>query len=234
MLVPSQLDLLWYINQMKLEMPKPRLLIASSNPGKLFEIQAVLRPYEPNLPFDLIIPRDLRVNLDVPETGHTYQENATLKALAYARHTGLITLADDSGLEVEVLGGEPGLQSARYAPIMNATDADRRAYLLQRLRGLPGPWRARFFCLVAIATPDGQVDYADGECAGTIIPEERGVNGFGYDPIFYLPDQGKTMAELGTAQKNRLSHRGRAVQAALPILVRLFTGDDGTNSSRSP
>jgi XTP/dITP diphosphohydrolase len=203
-------------------MKKSSLLIASSNQGKLLEIRAIVEQSQLILPFDLITPQELGLTLEVPETGSTYQENAAIKAVTYARHFGMITMADDSGLEVELLGGEPGVRSARYSPIPDATDADRRTYLLQRLVGHPQPWQARFYCLVAIATPERQVIYKDGECKGMIIPEERGENGFGYDPIFYLPQLGKTMAELETTLKNQLSHRGRAVSAALPVLIQIF------------
>lgn len=207
-------------------MTPPTLLIASTNRGKLVEIQAILG----DLPFRLLLPVDLGLNLTVEESGSTYHENAALKALAYCRASGLVTLADDSGLEVDVLGGEPGVRSARYAPIPNASDADRRAYLLQRLKDLPRPagspgWPARFRCVVAIATPAGDLYFAEGMCSGMVIPEERGDFGFGYDPLFLFPEYGKTMAELPPEIKNRISHRARALQAARPILKRLL-GDN--------
>jgi len=199
------------------------LLIASTNPGKLVEIQAILG----DLPFRLLLPTDLGIHLAVEESGSTYHENAALKALAYCRASGLVTLADDSGLEVDALGGEPGVRSARYAPISNASDADRRAYLLQRLKDVPRPaespgWPARFRCVVAIATPAGDLYFAEGVCPGMVIPEERGQFGFGYDPLFLFPEYGKTMAELPPETKNRISHRARALQAARPILERLL------------
>ncbi len=132
--------------------------------------------------------------------------------------SNLITLADNSGLEVTALGGEPGLHSHRYAPTPNATDADRRAFLLRNLRQHPRPWQARFVCTIAIAVPeksgfDPRLEYATGECPGEIIPDERGSNGFGYDPVFLLQELGKTMAELSTQEKNRYSHRSRALHA---------------------
>ncbi len=199
-----------------------KLLIATSNPGKLHEMQAILA----HPAFELLLPADLCLALEVDETGSTYAENAALKALAYARASRLTALADDSGLEVDALGGEPGLRSARYAPLANARDADRRAYLLQRLAGIPHPadepgWRAHFHCTVAIAALDGSLQFAEGRCDGFIIPEERGSGGFGYDPLFYIPHCGQTMAQLSEAVKNRISHRARALQAALPILHRL-------------
>ena len=194
------------------------LLIASSNPGKLREIRAILGSF----PVELVLPAQIGLDLDVVEDGATYAENAILKARAYAKASGLISLGDDSGLEVYALGGQPGLYSARYAPWPDATDADRRRYLLQNLQGKPRPWGAHFHCTVAIAVPEGEVYTADGDCSGEVIPEERGTGGFGYDPVFLLPDRGLTMAELPEADKNVISHRARAIQAAVPILNNLF------------
>lgn len=194
------------------------LLIASSNPGKLREIRAILG----NFPVELVLPAQIGLELDVVEDGATYAENAILKARAYAKASGLIALGDDSGLEVYALGGQPGLYSARYAPWPNATDADRRRYLLQNLQGKERPWQAHFHCTVAVATPEGEVYTADGDCPGEVIPEERGNGGFGYDPIFLLPDRGLTMAELPEADKNAISHRARAIHAAVPILKNLL------------
>jgi XTP/dITP diphosphohydrolase len=201
----------------------PDLLIASENPGKLVEIQAILE----GLPVRLVSPRDLGLRLDVAETGQTYAENAALKARAYARAGQMVALGDDSGLEVAALDNRPGLYSHRFSPKPDATDADRRAYLLELLAGKPFPdglagWPAAFHCTVAVATPAGEVRFAEGTCPGLIIPDERGTGGFGYDPIFLLPEYGKTMAELDMDAKNRVSHRGRAVQAAEPILRELF------------
>lgn len=195
------------------------LLIASGNEGKLREIEAILAGF----PVQLILPRQIGLDLEVIEDGATYAENAAKKALAYTRDSGLVVLADDSGLEVDALGGAPGLYSARYHPQPGANDADRRQYLLENLRGLPQPWTARFHCTVAVASPQGDLFYATGDCLGEIIPEERGTNGFGYDPIFYFPEWGKTMAELPPEQKNRISHRARAVMAAVPVLEKVFS-----------
>ena len=191
-----------------------QILLATTNPGKIAEMRALLSALE----VELVSAADLGLEVQVIEDGATYAENAARKALAYSRASGLPALADDSGLEVEALGGQPGLHSARYAPQPAATDADRRAYLLQKLRGQPRPWRARFCCTVAIAAPEGELHFSEGECPGEIIAEERGSNGFGYDPIFLLSALGRTMAELTMEEKNRLSHRARAVQAALPVL----------------
>lgn len=190
------------------------LLIATTNPGKIVEIQDLLE----GLPFRLHLPADLGIRLHVEETGQTYAENAALKAHAYCAAGRMLTLADDSGLEVAALGGAPGLHSARYSPRPGAKDADRRALLLANLADQPRPWLARFVCAVAVAAPGQEVQFAFGECPGEILPEERGSNGFGYDPIFFLAGLGRTMAELTRAEKNTLSHRARAVHAALPIL----------------
>jgi len=205
-------------NDTILETNMPQLLIATGNPGKLIEIQALLD--DPTL--RLLTPADLGLHLEVAELGATYAENAAIKALAFASASGRLTLADDSGLEVDALGGLPGIRSARFAPQPGATDADRRLYLLQRLGGLPRPWTACFHCTVALATAAGEVCFAEGRCPGEIIPEERGDQGFGYDPIFLLPELGRTMAQLSMEEKNRLSHRALAVQAARPLLSALF------------
>lgn len=195
-----------------------KLLIATGNRGKIEELGALLN----DLSVELLMPADLNLNLHVIEDGRTYAENAKKKAVAFARASGLTSLADDSGLEVEALGGAPGLYSARYSPQPGATDADRRALLLRNLQGRPRPWTARFRAAIAIATPDQHVRSAEGDCRGEIIPEERGTGGFGYDPIFLLPELGRTMAELDPDQKNRLSHRARAVMNARPILIEML------------
>jgi XTP/dITP diphosphohydrolase len=194
------------------------LLIASGNVGKLKEIQDILKDH----PWTLVLPVHVGLTLEVVEDGATYAENAARKALAYSQVSGLVTLADDSGLEVEALGGQPGLHSARYAPWAGATDADRRRYLLQHLQDKPRPWLARFHCTVAVATCQGEMYYAEGNCPGEIIPDERGTGGFGYDPIFFLPELGQTMAELSMDQKNQLSHRALAVRAAVPVLQKVL------------
>lgn len=191
-----------------------KLLIATGNRGKVKEIQALLE----DLDVELVTPNDLGLALEIHEDGQTYAENAAKKALAYSRASGLLSLADDSGLEVDALDGAPGLHSARYAPQPGATDADRRARMLKNLAGKPHPWRAHFHATVAIGLPDGQVFFAEGNCYGEIIPDERGNNGFGYDPIFLIPETKLTMAELSMDEKNRLSHRAQAVKNAIPIL----------------
>ncbi len=209
----------------------PLLLIATNNQGKVKEIQELLK----DTGIDLVTPALINLELDVTEDGKTYAENATKKALAFAQASGLISLADDSGLEVDALDGAPGLYSARYGssyslPLNSQnlgeaggeSDRDRRLYLLQNLEDKPHPWMARFRTTIAIASPDQQVKITEGICEGEIIPEERGTGGFGYDPIFLLPELGKTMAELSIQEKNRLSHRAKAVMKAKPILEYLF------------
>ena len=197
-----------------------QLLIATNNRGKVAELSELLK----DLPVELVTPGQIGLSLEVSEDGRTYEENAAKKALAFAQASGLISLADDSGLEVEALGGAPGLYSARYSPKPGASDADRRAYLLAKLKAAKasGPWKARFRATIAVALPIGMVQVTEGICPGIIIAEERGTGGFGYDPIFLLPELGRTMAELGMEEKNRLSHRARAVLAAKPILWELL------------
>jgi XTP/dITP diphosphohydrolase len=194
------------------------ILLATNNPGKVAEIKALLN----DLGVTLLTPTDLGLKLDVIEDGETYAENASKKALAFAQVSQQIALGDDSGLEVDALDGKPGLHSHRFCPIPNATDADRRNYMLEQLNGKPRPWTARFRATVAVASPSGEVRLVTGQCEGEIIPEERGSNGFGYDPIFYIPELGRTMAELSMDEKNHLSHRARAVQNAIPILETIF------------
>ncbi len=190
------------------------ILLATENKGKIREMEALLQ----GMHVELVTPEMLQLNLEVEENGQTYAENAAKKALAFAYSSGLLSLADDSGLEVDALGGAPGVHSHRFSPLPGATDADRRVYLLQKLSRYPRPWKAHFHCTVALAFPAGEIRFATGNCPGEIIPEERGQNGFGYDPVFYLPEKGKTMAELSMEEKNQLSHRAKAVLAARPLI----------------
>ncbi len=196
------------------------LLIATNNKGKVKELQDLLK----DTGIELAMPAQIGIDLDVVEDGHTYAENAAKKAVAFAHASGLISLADDSGLEVDALGGAPGLYSARSGSQGSGklSDADRRLFLIQNLQGKPRPWTARFHATIAIAIPNSKTHLAEGFCEGEIIPEERGTGGFGYDPIFLLPELGKTMAELSMEEKNRLSHRARAVMNAKGILRTLF------------
>ena len=198
-----------------------KLLIATNNHGKVEELQELLQ----GMDLELVTPSQIGLDLDVIEDGLTYAENATKKAVAFAQASNLISLADDSGLEVDALDGAPGLYSARYGSTNGEklSDADRRKYLLSKLQDKPQPWTAHFHATIAIAIPNGDVQLAEGICPGEIIPEERGTGGFGYDPIFLLPELGMTMAELGMDEKNHLSHRARAVMNARGILEKLFS-----------
>ncbi len=201
--------------------PRLKLLIASANRGKVSEYRTLLD----GLDLELLSVQDAGITGEVEETGSTYEENARLKAVTCAMQSGLLTLADDSGLEVDALYGEPGVRSARYAG-ENATDQERVAYLLKRLEGVPEERRgARFVCVIAIATREGNVTFCHGECSGSIVFEPRGDRGFGYDPAFLLPGLGITMAELPPEEKNRLSHRGRAAAAAREVLREFVDAD---------
>ena len=194
-----------------------RLLIATTNPGKVREYQTLLG----DLDLELVGLQDVGITTDVNETGSTYSENATLKARAYAQLSGLLTLADDSGLEVDALGGRPGVYSSRYAPDSPA----RIRKLLKELEGVSDDRRtARFHCVTALAWPDGRLELTCGTVEGVIAHAPRGDNGFGYDPIFYLPDRGRMMAELPPDEKDRISHRGRAAHEMRSILKRLLNG----------
>jgi len=248
-----------------------QLLIATNNKGKVKELQDLLKDTR----IELLTPSQMNLDLDVVEDGRTYAENATKKAIAFAEASGLISLADDSGLEVDALDGAPGLYSARYGSDLllppfstkekmggeeggRLSDKDRRVYLIHNLQGKPRPWTARFHATIAVAPPTSHVTLSrspersegaakglelhdetlqslrsfrvtdtgvyltEGFCEGEIVPEERGTGGFGYDPIFLLSELGKTMAELSMEEKNRLSHRARAVMDAKPILDQLY------------
>jgi len=196
------------------------LLIATNNKGKIKELQDLLS----DTGIELVTPAHINLDLDVVEDGQTYAENATKKAIAFAEASGLISLADDSGLEVDALDGAPGLYSARYGSTngQKLSDAERRAFLIRNLQDKPRPWRGRFHATIAVAVPNGETHLAEGFCEGEIIPDERGTGGFGYDPIFLLSELGKTMAELSMEEKNRLSHRARAVMNSKHTLSQLF------------
>ncbi|GAB4568139.1 MAG: RdgB/HAM1 family non-canonical purine NTP pyrophosphatase [Anaerolineae bacterium] len=195
-----------------------KLLIATHNAGKLREYRQLLA----DLPLQVVELAHVGITEDVPEDGDTFAENARAKALAYARMSGLWTWADDSGLEVDALNGEPGVMSARYGG-PGASDEDRYRLLLQRLEGVPEHKRtARFRCVIALASPQGEVHLAEGVCEGRITTEPRGQGGFGYDPVFFVPELGRTMAELTAEEKNAISHRGRAAREAREVLARLI------------
>ncbi len=208
-------------------MAKRVLMIATNNQGKLREFERLLE----GCGFELTTPRQLGVPFDVEETGTTFAENARLKAVAAAEACGLVALADDSGLEVDHLGGRPGIFSARYAggdrTDPNISEARQLELLLAEMQGVPdGQRTARFRCVIAIAVPGGpDVRYADGVFEGRIGHEVRGENGFGYDPIFIVEGRDVTSAELAPDEKNRISHRGQAVAKAREILKEM-AGDD--------
>ncbi len=194
--------------------PVRRLIVATKNPGKVRELRALLA----GLPLELISTDGMP---DVEETGATFAENAELKARAAAAWSGSWALADDSGLEVDALGGRPGVHSNRFAG-EGTTEADRNRALLELLAAVPPSERtARYRAAVAVASPDGRVWVTEGACEGIVCDEPRGDQGFGYDPHFFLPDHGRTMAEIDPALKNRISHRARALAATRPLLERL-------------
>ena len=193
-----------------------KILIGTNNAHKAQEIRDMLPGIE------IVRPKDIGLDLDVDENGKSFEENAMIKAKAFAEASGMVTLADDSGLEVDCLNGEPGIYSARYCPKPGADDADRRHYLLENIQKCDAerPWTARFRCEIAIVFPgENRTLRASGACEGEIIPEERGSNGFGYDPVFYKPELGRTLAELSEAEKNAISHRGNAIKKAKPFLM---------------
>jgi XTP/dITP diphosphohydrolase len=195
-----------------------RLLIATRNLGKLREYRQLLA----ELPLHLVSLVEARVAANVEEAGQSYLENATHKATCYANLSGLPTLADDSGLEVDALDGEPGVGSARFGG-PGLSDAERTGLLLQHMEDIPRPERtARFRCVIALATPEGEMATAEGECAGLIAPAPAGEGGFGYDPVFYLPKYRSTMAQLPPEVKNRISHRTAASQRILPHIRKLL------------
>ncbi|HET9919443.1 MAG TPA: RdgB/HAM1 family non-canonical purine NTP pyrophosphatase [Ktedonobacteraceae bacterium] len=190
------------------------LLLATTNLHKLEEYRAIFA----DIPFQLVSLRDLRLEMDVEETGSTFAENAELKALAYARISGLLSLADDSGLEIDALGGAPGIYSARFAG-RETPYTERFRLIEEQLRAVPAERRsARFRCAIAIAEPSGVYRTVEGVIEGVITEVPRGENGFGYDPIFLVPELGKTTAELPPEQKHRISHRGRAAEKARALL----------------
>ncbi len=199
-------------------MTNTKLLLATNNKGKLEEFRLLLV----GIPFDLTSPVDLGLELEVEESGDTYAANARLKACAFARASGFLTLADDSGLEVDALDGAPGILSSRYAGPY-ATDRQRIDFLLSKIKTVPMKNRkAHFRCVIVIASPRGGLRMCSGSCAGLITMEPRGDRGFGYDPIFYFPNLGKTMSELTPEIKNRISHRAKATVRSKKILAGLL------------
>lgn len=196
-----------------------RLLLATNNPGKKEEYLQLLAP----LGLCLCTPRDLGLFLRLEEVGESYAENARIKAVGYQRASGLLTLADDSGLEVDALDGNPGLHSARYGG-PGVDDVARYRLLLRQLEGVPWESRsARFRCVIVVVTPGGETHSTEGICQGIISFEPRGEHGFGYDPVFYVPEYACTMSQLAPEVKNRISHRARAVENMLPTLAHVVT-----------
>jgi XTP/dITP diphosphohydrolase len=196
----------------------PRLLIATNNPGKVSEFRQLLN----GCGWELVTPRDAGLQLDVEEVGSTYAENATLKAIEHARASGMVALADDSGIEVDALNGRPGVFSARYGG-PGKTDPERVDALLAELEGVDDEHRtARFRCVIAIAEDGRSVQLAEGAVEGVIARRPRGENGFGYDPVFLLPERGLTTAELSSREKHAVSHRGVAARKAKAILERML------------
>lgn len=191
-----------------------KLVIASNNAGKIREMRQILAPY-----FDAIVSmREAGIDIEVEETGQTFAENARLKAVAIARLAGCAAVSDDSGLEVDALGGEPGVYSARYAG-SHGDDEANNAKLIQAVADTPFAQRtARYRCAVCLCYPDGKVLEAQGQCEGLIQSHAQGDGGFGYDPYFYLPDHGCTMAQLSAGEKNRMSHRYHALANLLSML----------------
>jgi XTP/dITP diphosphohydrolase len=200
--------------------PVLSVVLATQNEGKLSELRLLLA----DLPVHVLSVRDaLGASLDVVEDGETFRDNALIKARAVCRATHMVSLADDSGLEVDALGGRPGVRSARFAH-EHATDAENNAKLLLELAGVPEAQRsARFRCVLALVTPSNDTpSTVDGVCEGSIAPEPHGSGGFGYDPLFIVAGEGgRTLAELSEEEKNRVSHRGQAMRALRPLLVEL-------------
>lgn len=196
------------------------LLLATHNAGKKAELADLLG----DLGVELMTLADLGLDLVVDEVGRTFEENAVLKATVYATATGYLTLADDSGLEVDALNGQPGIHTARYGG-EGLTPQQRYERLLQELADVPWDRRtARFRCVVALADADGLLGTASGKCEGLISYAPAGKQGFGYDPVFYLPERGVTMAQLTAEEKQQISHRGRATIAIKPLLRELLAG----------
>ena len=191
-----------------------KVVLATRNEGKVREIADILAPHG----FEVVSLREFPELGEITEDGATFRENAMIKAATVSGHTGLLALADDSGLEVDALDGAPGIYSSRFAGEEKDDQANNRK-LLELLSDIPAERRtARFQCVVAIAEPDGWVHIAEGSCEGVIAKEPRGQRGFGYDPLFYVPAYERTFAELDPSIKNKISHRAKALEGAVDIL----------------
>ena len=194
-----------------------KIVFATGNQGKLREVKKILA----DLNVDIVSMKEEGIQIDVDENGTTFAENAQIKATAIGAHTDAIVLADDSGLVIDALNGEPGIYSARYLG-EDTSYRIKNQNLIDRLEGVPDEKRtARFVCAIAAALPDGTVLHTEGTIEGIIGYEERGENGFGYDPIFYVPKLGKTTAELSDDEKNAISHRGSALEK-MKVLLREY------------
>ena len=194
-----------------------KIVFATTNEGKVKEIKEILKDF----PIEVVSMKEMGITADIEENGTTFEENSLIKARALAKLTGLPALADDSGLEVDYLNGAPGIYSARY--LGRDTDYDyKNNYIIDKLSGAKGEERsARFVCVISLVLPDGREFVERGVVEGLIGYEQKGENGFGYDPIFYLPEYGKTSAELPPEEKNRISHRGKALTAMKKLIVTL-------------
>jgi non-canonical purine NTP pyrophosphatase, rdgB/HAM1 family len=194
-----------------------KIVFATTNEGKVKEIKEILGDF----PIEVVSMKEMGITADIEENGTTFEENSLIKARVLAKLTGLPALADDSGLEVDYLNGEPGIYSARY--LGRDTDYDyKNNYIIDKLSGAKGEDRsARFVCVISLVLPDGREFVERGVVEGLIGYEQKGENGFGYDPIFYLPEYGKTSAELPPWEKNNISHRGKALTAMKKLIVTL-------------
>ena len=196
-------------------LPLPKLLIATRNSGKVNEYRELLGA----IPYQLTSLHQEGITVEVEETGASYEENARLKAEAYAQASGLLTLADDSGIEVDALGGAPGYRSARYGG-PGLTDAERVQLLLRNVEGVPDAERSgRFVCTIALAEPDAPTRVVTAAVEGVVTNAPQGDSGFGYDPIFFYPPFGKTFAQIPQLQKNAVSHRAQAARLARDLLL---------------
>jgi len=205
-----------------------KIVLATRNKGKIEEIETILKDSKLKKDIEITSLLDYPDIPEIVEKGKTFAENARLKAVTVARYTGLVSVADDSGLEVDALGGAPGVLSARFAGD-GATDTDNIRKLLESLKGVPDEKRgARFVCVIALATPEGLVRVVEGECRGMITDNVRGTSGFGYDPLFLVPSWGKTFAELGPRVKNKISHRAIALGKLCILLEELVWRDRKT------
>ena len=192
-----------------------KVVLASKNPHKLVEIDQITR----KLGIELILQSELGVDIDVEETGTTFEENSFIKAEAVMKATGLPAMADDSGIAVDALGGAPGVYSARYGGDPSLTDHDRKMLLLKNTEHVPdGQRQAQFVCVITMVTPEGETIQARGEIHGELTREPKGENGFGYDPIFYYPPAGMTTAEMSSEEKHKVSHRGNALKVFYDML----------------